>query len=123
MKIVLIGTVEFSKRMLEKLIEFNAQVVGVCGKEKSKFNSDFANLKPLCDKNKIPSKFINNINSKDSYDWIKSLSPDIIFCFGAVPRKEKFYFGWALAPGPWVSEGIQGGGGGEAPPPDMAGKN
>ncbi len=82
MRIVLIGTVEFSKRILQKLIELNAQVVGVCSKEKSKFNSDFANLRPLCEKNKIPFKFVNDINSKDNYNWINSLNPDIIFCFG-----------------------------------------
>jgi methionyl-tRNA formyltransferase len=42
MKIVFIGTVEFSKKVLQKLFEINAQVVGVCTKEKSDFNSDYA---------------------------------------------------------------------------------
>lgn len=49
MKIAFIGTVEFSKKALKKLIELDAQVVGVCTKEKSKFNSDFADLTPLCE--------------------------------------------------------------------------
>ena len=40
MKIVFIGSVEFSKRVLQKLIELNADVVGVCTKEKTQFNSD-----------------------------------------------------------------------------------
>ena len=52
MKIVFIGTVEFSKKVLQKLIELNANVVGVCTKEKSPSNSDFANLLPLCKKKK-----------------------------------------------------------------------
>jgi len=82
MKIVFIGTVEFSKRALQKLIELNAQVIGVCTKENSEFNSDFADLRPLCKKNKIPFKLVNDVNSKDNYNWIKSLNPDIIFCFG-----------------------------------------
>ena len=82
MKIVLIGTVEFSKRVLQKLIDLNAHVVGVCTKEKSKFNSDFADLTPFCIKNKIPYMLVDDINSQDSCDWIKSLNPDIIFCFG-----------------------------------------
>jgi len=82
MKIVFIGTVEFSKKALQKLIEINAQVVGVCTKEKSDFNSDFADLTPLCKENKIPCKFTDDINSTDNVAWIKSLSPDIIFCFG-----------------------------------------
>ena len=56
MKIVFVGTVKFSKKMLQKLIELDALVVGVCTKENSNFNSDFANLRPLCEKNKIPFK-------------------------------------------------------------------
>ena len=52
MKIVFIGTVEFSKRTLQKLIELKADVVGVCTLKKSKFNSDFDDLRPLCKKTK-----------------------------------------------------------------------
>ena len=82
MRIVFIGTVEFSKKALYRLIKLNANIVGVCTKKKSNFNSDFANLTPLCKKNKIPFKFVKDINSKNNFDWIKSLKPDIIFCFG-----------------------------------------
>ena len=82
MKIIFIGTVEFSKKSLEKLIELKSQVVGVCTKEKSKFNSDFADLVPLCKKNKIPYKLITDINSRESISWIENLKPDVIFCFG-----------------------------------------
>ena len=82
MRIVFIGTVEFSKRALQRLIDLDAKVVGVCAKEKSNFNSDFADLRPLCEKNKIPYKFTDNLNSEDNYNWIKSFNPDIIFCFG-----------------------------------------
>ena len=41
MKILFIGTVEFSYRALKKLVELNADIVGVCTKDKSNFNSDF----------------------------------------------------------------------------------
>ncbi|MBD3842642.1 MAG: formyl transferase, partial [Campylobacterales bacterium] len=58
MKILFIGTVEFSYKALEKLIELKAEVVGVCTKDKSNFNSDFADLTPLCKENKIPFKFV-----------------------------------------------------------------
>ena len=57
MKILFIGTVEFSKKALQKLIDLNAQVVRVCTKENSKFNSDFVDLKPLCKKNNIPFRY------------------------------------------------------------------
>ena len=82
MKILFIGTVEFSYRALKKLVELNADIVGVCTKDKSNFNSDFADLTPICNKNKIPLKYIDDINSIENINWIKSLNPDVIFCFG-----------------------------------------
>jgi len=82
MKIVFIGTVEFSKKALQKLLDIDAELVGVCTKEKSSFNSDFADLTPICRDNKIPFNFVDDINSKESINWIRDLKPDIIFCFG-----------------------------------------
>lgn len=82
MKIVFIGSIEFSKRALLKLIDLNANIVALCTKKKNTFNSDYVDLKPICIKHKIPFKIIDDINSKESYNWIKSFHPDIIFCFG-----------------------------------------
>jgi methionyl-tRNA formyltransferase len=82
MKVVLIGSVEFSLRSLEKLISINVDLVGVCAKELSPFNSDFSDLKPLCDANAIPCLYVDDINSNDSVEWIENLNPDVIFCFG-----------------------------------------
>lgn len=82
MKILFIGTVEFSYKALKKLIELNAEIVGICTKKKSDFNSDFADLTPLCKKAGIPFKYVDDINSNENIAWIRSLSPDIIFCFG-----------------------------------------
>lgn len=82
MKIVFIGTVSFSYKMLEKIIKLNGEIVGVCTKEISSFNSDFEDLTPLCKKNNIPYTFIEDINSKENIEWIKELNPDVIFCFG-----------------------------------------
>ena len=82
MKILFIGTVEFSLKAIEKLINIDANIVGVCTKEKSSFNSDFADLTPLCRVNNIPIKYIDNINSIENIEWIKKLEPDIVFCFG-----------------------------------------
>lgn len=82
MRIVFIGTVEFSKKTLQKLVEIKADVVGVCTKEKSNFNSDFADLTALCIENAIPCKFMDDINSGENIEWISSLKPDIVFCFG-----------------------------------------
>ena len=82
MRVIFIGTVEFSKKALEKLIDLNVHVVGVCTKKMSNFNSDFSNVTLVCKKNQIPIKYVKDINSKENIEWIKSLAPDIIFCFG-----------------------------------------
>lgn len=82
MNILYIGTVEFSLQALQKLIEIEVNIVGVCTKEKSLFNSDFSDLSPLCVENDIPYRYVNDINSEENINWVKNLKPDIIFCFG-----------------------------------------
>ncbi len=82
MKVVLIGAVEFSLRVLEKLISIDVDLVGVCTKKSSTFNSDFFDLKPLSDINEVPCLHVEDINSTKSVEWIKNLNPDVIFCFG-----------------------------------------
>jgi len=82
MKILFIGTVEFSYKALKKLIELNAEIVGVCTKNKSDFNSDFADLTPLCKQADVPIKYLDDVNSSQNIEWVRGLSPDIIFCFG-----------------------------------------
>jgi len=82
MRVLFIGTVEFSLRCLEKLVAMETEVVGVCTKEVSRFNSDFADLTPPCKNNNIPFKYMDDINSAENIQWIKALAPDVIFCFG-----------------------------------------
>lgn len=82
MRIIFIGSVYFSGRMLEKLIQLNAEVVGVITKEKSYFNTDFEDLSPIARNNNLPSIYVKDINSEQSVNWIKVLAPDILFCFG-----------------------------------------
>lgn len=82
MKIIVIGTVIFSLRVLEKLIDMHANIVGVCTKDHSEYNSDFADLTPLCRDYNIPYFLIKNINAPDCIDWITRLQPDVIFCVG-----------------------------------------
>ncbi len=90
MKILFIGSVEFSFCMLEKLVDINANIVGVCTKDSSSFNSDFSDLKPVCIAHSIPYLCVDDINSRESLNWIKNINPDIIFCFGwsSLIRKE-----------------------------------
>jgi methionyl-tRNA formyltransferase len=82
MKIFFIGTVSFSLKALEKLVSLNAEIVGVATKSKSTFNSDHEDLSPICTANNIPFKYVKDINAPHIITWIKSLNPDVIFCFG-----------------------------------------
>ncbi len=82
MRIAFIGTVEFSKKALQRLLDIEANIVAVITKEKSEFNSDFADLTPICESNKIPYKYVQDINHVENINWIKIYKPDIIFCFG-----------------------------------------
>lgn len=82
MKIVFIGTVSFSEKLLNKLVDMQANVVGVCTKRLSNFNADFVDLTPICDANSIPCQHVDDINSAESINWINAQKPDIIFCFG-----------------------------------------
>ncbi len=82
MKIVFIGAVKFSESCLKKLISIDSKIVGVCTLEKSSFNTDHVDLKKICDENSIPAKYMNDIHTKNNIEWIKSLDPDVIFCFG-----------------------------------------
>jgi methionyl-tRNA formyltransferase len=82
MKILFIGTVDFSLRILSKLIDLNENIIGVITKSKSDFNSDFVDLSILCKKHSIPFLYSDNINNIKTESWIRELEPDIGFCFG-----------------------------------------
>lgn len=82
MRIVFIGTVEFSRRALECLLTMNAEIVGVCTLQDSKFNADHVDLSPLSEDHGIPWFYAEDINSVETLSWIQDKSPDVIFCFG-----------------------------------------
>ena len=82
MKIILIGTVEFSKEMLRTLIENNFKIQAVITSSNSEINSDYSDLKPLCDKNDIPCHISDDINSNRTIELIKNYEADVIYCFG-----------------------------------------
>lgn len=82
MKILFIGCVESSYRLLEILLQNHKDVSGVITKEKSDFNSDFCDLTPLCRQYKIPYYFVKNVNDADCISFIREVQSDICFCFG-----------------------------------------
>ena len=82
MNVLYIGSVFFSKIILEKLVQLNAEIVGVISKKESDFNSDFYDIIPIAKKNKIPFLYSEDINDKKTITWINKVGPDIIYCFG-----------------------------------------
>lgn len=82
MKILFIGSVQFSETALGHLLKLGAEIVGVCTNRSSLKNSDFVDLTALAEDFHIPCRYADDINSREVLDWMRSLSPDVIFCFG-----------------------------------------
>lgn len=82
MKVCFIGTVEFSKQALNKLLSLGVEVCGVVTNSQTTVNSDYADLKPTCLQYGIDVLDTQNINSPESVYWLLNKSPDVIFCFG-----------------------------------------
>lgn len=82
MRIMFIGTVDFSRQALLKLIDLNAEIKGVVTKRTSPFNADFSDLTEPCERNNIPFYYAKDINQEDCVRWIKDKNPDVLFCFG-----------------------------------------
>lgn len=66
--------------MLE--LQEEVKIVGVATKEHSSFNSDFYDLAPSALTNNIPYLYVQDINSSQSINFIKSCNPDFICCLG-----------------------------------------
>jgi methionyl-tRNA formyltransferase len=83
MKVFFIGSVLFSRKMLEIILQNNAiKIVGIATKSASTFNSDHSDLSDLAIQHNIPYKYVKDINAKHIADWISSFEPEVIFCLG-----------------------------------------
>lgn len=82
MKLVFIGSVEFSEKALKKLIELGLEITGVITKPESSFNADFVDLSKLAKEYDIPCIYTKDINSEEIEVWIKERKPEVIFCLG-----------------------------------------
>lgn len=82
MRILFIGCVESSFKLLDTLVRYNKNVVGVLTKEFSNYNSDYCDLTPLCKQASIPYYYVKNVNDVTCIKIVKNLSPDVCFCFG-----------------------------------------
>ena len=92
MRIIYIGSVELSANLLKTLISEKVNIVGICTKKNSNFNSDHFDLSLIAKSSSIPFIYTTDINSDETINWIKKLNPDIIFCFGwsSLLKKELF---------------------------------
>lgn len=84
MRIVFVGTVEFSRHCLEQIIAAGGQVVGVLtlAPDRGRFHGDYADLSPVAAAGGIPVHRIRNINDPDVLALVRSLRPDVILVFG-----------------------------------------
>jgi len=83
-RIVLAGSVNSSKKTLEKLIHHNMNIVGVLAlsPEESINVSGYIDLGKIASKHNLNYAYFENINSPDSEEYIKECEPDYLFVIG-----------------------------------------
>ena len=74
MKILFIGSVQFSYSAIQELSALNATIVGICTLKESSFNADFHDLSDFTKNNSIPCNYVDNINSPENIEWIEKRS-------------------------------------------------
>lgn len=79
---ILIGSVDFSKHILNHLIEQNAHVAGVISKKTPGINSDFTDLSIVANEHSISCIKTDDINRSEVSDFIKKIGPDYLLCVG-----------------------------------------
>lgn len=84
MRILFVGSVEFSRHCLIEVLESGGHVVGVLTlkPEKTSFHSDYADLRDVASDHNVPVYHIKKINDPKTVALIRSVKPDVIFVFG-----------------------------------------
>ena len=83
-RIILIGSVNSSRKTLEKLLEHQLNVVAVLGLHPDAATnvSGYFDLKPLSESNTIPFQYFTKVNDTEIVDFVASKSPDLVFVVG-----------------------------------------
>lgn len=81
-KTIFIGCVESSYILLETMLQNNDRAAGIITMEHSDGNADFRSLVPLAEKYGIPYIYTKNVNDKETIDFVKTIDPELIYCFG-----------------------------------------
>ena len=84
MRIVFIGTVDFSFHCLKTMLDIKANVIGVFTqrREDARFNADWSDLTLLAKSQTVPVFYFKKISDSNTLDEIRKLNPDIIFVLG-----------------------------------------
>lgn len=82
MKIVLLGTVGFSQRMLDKVLDMGIPIAGIVTSTAGNSYSDFADLTKRASQEEIPLIRVDDANDSTTLSWLTRLEPDYVFCFG-----------------------------------------
>ncbi|MGZ3769103.1 MAG: formyltransferase family protein [Bdellovibrio sp.] len=83
MKIAFIGCVEFSERILSRLLSTSGMdICCIITRRSSAFNSDFRDLTPLANSHNVPVFYAEGNNQVDMSAFLRTHLPDVIFCFG-----------------------------------------
>lgn len=83
-KIVLAGSVNSSKKTLEKLFEYNMNVVGVLGLDPSVAEnvSGYVDLGKMANEQKVNFQYFKYINTDEVVQFVEDCGPDYIFVVG-----------------------------------------
>ncbi|MGK7390753.1 MAG: methionyl-tRNA formyltransferase [Candidatus Cyclobacteriaceae bacterium M2_1C_046] len=83
-KIGLVGSVNSSRKTLEKLIQHDMNICGVWGldPEATKNVSGYTDLKPFASEHNIPFHYFTKINDTETVETIKEAKPDLLFVIG-----------------------------------------
>ena len=81
-RLVVIGAVEFSSKLRERIRTSGGNGVGVVAKQSAGLNSDYCDLSTAAKLNEIPYYKTNDINEKSVIHFLSELQPDYVFCLG-----------------------------------------
>ncbi len=81
-RLVFIGSVDFSNRMLKEIISAGGNVVGVVAKDSMGINADFCDISVTAQLRNIPTHKTNDINDDNSTHFISKMQPDYVICVG-----------------------------------------
>jgi methionyl-tRNA formyltransferase len=84
MRIVFVGAVAASAAWLEETLSAGGDVVAVITlpEERAGRHTDFADLRPISERQGVPLHEVENVNDPRTLDLIRSLAPDVVFVFG-----------------------------------------